>query len=348
MLQVNFKTFMERVNIQKDGGRAPTIHYEENSDSYTLYFKNYEYWEYFTKITKSEILEFGTMYGVTPEQAMQDFKTNYLTHAVPLVSSEITDIVTNLSYKSTDVNIVEESKDYADFFHKQVGKWKERTINNIDKLDLDKSIDKSFGEFLSGLMNSINSMPFMKTLKKYIKASMIEGIDTAEKDLDIQIGWTETFNNKLLALQNQQLDGYTINGKRWYGIRGATKELQVRILKQVEESVRNKESKKELTDKIKEIFDGVADSQAERIAQTETNRFVNEGKLTAYKESGVKGTKAWSVVPKACCEICERLHDKYFNKGIDYDEMFYDDMTGQSFLHPPAHPNCRCVIEARF
>ena len=96
---------------------------------------------------------------------------------------------------------------------------------------------------------------------------------------------------------------------------------------------------------LDEIYYVAKDSQAERIARTETTRFFNEGKLRGFKDSGVKANKTWLVVhDSATSDLCNRLASKYGKKGIPFDEKFLDDKTGKEFDHPPSHPNCRSIL----
>ena len=243
-------------------------------------------------------------------------------------------------------DIIEEAKDYGDFYEKVVDKWERKTLAALKDIPLNKMYDpeaiKTFGEFVSNMMNGITVNPFMGKIRKFIKESLVAGMRSAEEELDVDIGFTSGFGDKLKALEKQQLDGYMLpDGKQWHGIKGATKELQLKILKSVESDVQNKATRTEMTDNIKDIFEGSTTAQAKMIARTETTRFVNEGKLTAYKESGVDGLKAWaSVIDDRTSDIDKRLHAKYFDKGIPLDDPFIDDVTGKNFHYPPSHPNC--------
>lgn len=255
-------------------------------------------------------------------------------------------------------DVIDESEDYEDVYLKILEKWESQVIKALENAPLTKSntvnltksdmFIKTFGEFVRDLMNAINATPFVSKLMSIIKRDMIAGLESAEEELGVQIGAGLVFNDKVKSLANQELDGYTINGAKWHGIKGATKELQLKILKIVENNVRNKVPMKETVEDIKSIFAGAATSQAKRIARTETNRFINEGKLAGYIDSGIKGKKAWdAVLDNHTSEICERLEAKYGTVGIPFDEPFIDDVTGKSFMVPPAHPNCRSVISFR-
>ncbi len=86
MLELDLKTFMDFLdqnNNQMDSDRRK-LHYLEEKDKFTLFIKSFDLWEYFTVIPKSEIFDFGTQYEVSEEQAVNDFKRNFLHQARPL------------------------------------------------------------------------------------------------------------------------------------------------------------------------------------------------------------------------------------------------------------------------
>jgi len=86
MLELDFKEFIHVLDMnrkQMDSDRR-ILHYEEKSGEFVLYLKSVDMWEYFTEVPKSEINIFGEQYEVTEEQAVQDFKRNFLYDARPL------------------------------------------------------------------------------------------------------------------------------------------------------------------------------------------------------------------------------------------------------------------------
>lgn len=249
-------------------------------------------------------------------------------------------------------DIIEVSDDYASFYKNTILDWKAKTLKALEEIPVEKKFDtevhKEFGAFLSKLMNGINSAVFLKVIRKFIKKGMVAGVESVEEETSTDIGFTFSMNERLKALEGQEINGYKLpDGKVWPGIKGATKKLQFEILKSVEESVKNKEGRKEMTDKIVKIFDGSSKAQAERIARTETTRFINEGKLASYQEIGMK-YKSWdAVMDTRTSDIDQRLHNKYQSEPIPIDEMFVDEVTGKQFMYPPSHPNCRCVISGK-
>ena len=363
MLQLDFKKFQEK--LKEDKMRRPTLHYLEKQEEFILLFKNREYWEYYSVILKSDIISFGELYGATPGTEISDFKLNYLDTALELLSekelpSEIHPVILEGEQviKTKEVidsgqEMVDEAEEYDVWFGKVIDGWERKVLAALSRIEIDKKFSpstlKTFGEFMQQMMNAVNTVPFLRVLRGIIKRSMVVGLESAEVELDVQIGFGNNAQQRLGVLNDQQLDGYTINGKKWHGIRGATKQTQVRILKAVEKGMREGKSREELTRDVKQVFDGATTSQAKRIARTESNRFVNEGRLTAYKDSGVEGNKAYAaVMDKTTSPICRRLHNEYFEKGIPMDDIFIDPLTRKSGMTPPfAHPNCRCVVEFR-
>jgi SPP1 gp7 family putative phage head morphogenesis protein len=363
MLKLNFNTFWERVKQNKANTIFPIIHCMEEADRFTFIFRAGDQgkWKYFTIMDKENLRGFAEEENIPFEEVLKDFRINYCSDTVPLEPDEFAAlefVPTRIRKTDQDIidpgqDIIEESEDYADFMLKVMAKMEKKVLDAVSKIPVEKSwdnIDKTFGEFIRALMNSINTIPFAKHIRTFVKSGVKSGLESAEEEVGVDIGFTTRFNDKVDILTNQQLNGYTMpDGKAWHGIKGASKDLQVKILKSVQEDVINKKSHKEMAKNIQEIFEGSGFSQAVRIARTESNRFINEGKLAGYQESGIPGTKAYAAVGDSnTSDICLRLDKKYFKKGIPFDEEFVDDVTGKHGMNPPfAHPNCRCALEYR-
>jgi len=358
MIKIDFKGFWKM--YERELSNHTKMHYIERAESYLFYFKAKDTNGYYTIIELQSILDFAVEDEIEYEAVLNHFFNTYLVNAIKIeeiVGLEEPEVVYEDEYievnfkKELDAgeDVVEEADDYSDFFVKNVQLWKHKVTKRLEDVTVDKSyLKKTFGQFVQATLNTINTRPFLSVVRKYVKQGMTAGMESAETETGVDIGFTAKFSSKLSILENQQLNGYSIHGKMWYGIKGATKEIQARVLRQIAEDVQTQTSKTVMIDHIKEIFDGVATSQAKRIARTETTRFISEGKITGYEESGVKGNKAWtSVHDNHTSELCDRLHKKYFDKGIPYDEQFVDDVTGQRFDYPPGHPNCRSAIEFR-
>jgi SPP1 gp7 family putative phage head morphogenesis protein len=86
------------------------------------------------------------------------------------------------------------------------------------------------------------------------------------------------------------------------------------------------------------VFD-LADSRLNMIARTELNRASNEGALSGYKQSGLKGKKTWlAKLDKDTSPICRFLN----GKSVGLNEKFV--YKGEEYDCPPSHPNCRSTL----
>ena len=99
---------------------------------------------------------------------------------------------------------------------------------------------------------------------------------------------------------------------------------------------------------------GISRERAEMIARTESAYAYTEGRLQAWKETGIVTGKKWLLSPDAC-EFCEAAARQYGDKAIPLDKPFYEvgttlqgtrggsmRLTYRNVDGPPLHPNCRC------
>jgi SPP1 gp7 family putative phage head morphogenesis protein len=250
--------------------------------------------------------------------------------------------------KTSDVvdagnDIIEEAENYSDFLLKTFDKFESKCLTAADKIQIEKGVEinKTFGEFLKDMFNAVNTTAFAKAVKRFLKQDLITGMESAEAELKVDIGFTEAYDDKLNKLHAQQITGYTINGKKWHGIKGVTKEIQADIIQTVQDGISKNKSVSQIKEDIKESFSKFSDWRSEMIARTETNRIINEGKIVGYKESGLKGKKVWiAAIDHRTSEICRHLN----GQERHLDEDFIDPKDRSAFHSPPAHPNCRSTI----
>ncbi len=343
---------MYKKHILTNSTKNPLLHYFEDDTMFVMLFRNKDGVDTYTIIEKSSITSFGQLYTEDSEEAIADFKINYLTNGINILTnpidmsqaemSEITSEPLTKAVIDPGEEVIDESKDYAEFMSRTIKSWETKVLKGIDQIDKTVYTKKTFGEFLSQMMNTVNSLPFMKDLKRYVKDSFMAGIEAGENETGIDIGFSTSSEDKVKALQHQELNGYTLpDGKQWHGIKGATKEMQFNILKSVQNGVKDKKTKDDIKKDVKDIFKTASDSSADRIARTETTRFLSEGKVTAFKESGVDGYKVWRAVnDSSTSKECRKLS----GTKAEYDDPFFDS-KGVSHNYPPQHPNCRCVLE---
>ncbi len=245
--------------------------------------------------------------------------------------------------------MVEEAKDYAEFLQKKFGIWEKKIMSFVDTTLKDETVDKayinkSFGDFIQRLFNSVNTQGFITGLKAVIKTELNRGIDDAENELNVDVGFS--MGKEVDHLVNRQLDGFYINGQKWEGIKGVADDLQKEIRKIVVDGIAEKQTTEKIKSEIKGKLDqyvGGKDTEgrAMKIARTESNRFYNSAKIETYKQSGLKGKKVWdSFIDDRTSPICRSLD----HMTASLDSEFIDPKTGKGYQMPPSHVNCRSTV----
>ena len=108
----------------------------------------------------------------------------------------------------TPLDIVEESDSYDEFLEKWFTHFEKKVIASIESGIIQKDVkyvEKSFGDFLQRLFSIINTVGFKRKVMKFIKIPMKEGLRSAEDELGIDIGISDTFNQKSEIFAEQEL-----------------------------------------------------------------------------------------------------------------------------------------------
>lgn len=241
-----------------------------------------------------------------------------------------------------------QAENYSELIERMYNTWEKRIIGAVGKINKGFEapvIEKTLGEFIQRMTNGMTTIEFYNLIKRAVKKTMGIGLESAEKELEMNVTPSELFSRKAEAYAEQEFNGYTLpDGKKWHGISGASKELQMKILNNIKTGLENKESTDDLKKRIQSIFEETRNGQAMTIARTESNRFVNEGKLLGYKESGLELKKKWvTFEDKHTCEVCRSLD----GQTVGLNEPFRSK-KGMDIMIPPCgtHPNCRCFIQA--
>ena len=246
--------------------------------------------------------------------------------------------------------VVIEAKDYADFLRIRFQKWQTDVFKFLDDTLKEEFIEKdymekTFGEFIRSLFNAINTKGFRKGIGAIITATFKEGMQEAEKELNVDIGFDSDFTAKVKVVEEQQVEGYFTADGKWDGIKGISEEAQKDILNIVHKGLADREGLKVVKENIKTKMDQLVgtestDGRAMRIARTESNRMINESKLLSYQKSGLKGKKRWNAFHDGrTSDVCKALN----NETKELNELFrHKDGAWQT---PPSHPNCRSVVE---
>jgi SPP1 gp7 family putative phage head morphogenesis protein len=376
MINIEFKDFWDIIEKERLNNPVSTIHASIQDIGIIFMTKTKEDIDYYTYIYFEDIAVFSENNDISFDEAFENFKVNYLSNvqlfkdynmfpSIPvqeLAVEESNDdvlppnseeILKEVLYKESDdidagSDMIEESKDYSGFLLGFFNKLEKKVLTAVSKLDdeivKDFSSDiktKTLGDFLKDLFNIVNTKTFIANVRKYLKMDLLKGMYEAEKETGLDIGFTDNYQAKLNQLASQQLDGYTINGKKWMGIKGVTKEIQHKVISTVQDGINKELSLNEIKDNVKDTFEGFSDWRAKMIARTETTNIVNEAKIIGYKETKIKGKKKWSAaMDNRTSEICKRLH----GMKVGLDDYFIDPITRKAYFRPAAHVNCRCVL----
>lgn len=255
--------------------------------------------------------------------------------------------------KATESFIVEEATDYADLLSKQFTKWEEKILQAVDE-ELDEEVpkeSKALNDFIVRVFSTVNTTTFKRGVHFEIGKAMKDGLKDVEAKLGQDIGVSEDFRNRVEIIASQQINGYNINGKYWHGIKGVANELHHKILVQVGDDIRARESLTTIKENIREIMakekggkvkGEVTEGRTMKIARTEITNSRNEGRLQAFADSGVKGRKVWDAIHDSkTSDICKRLDGQV----REIWEPFRDPVTKKDFMRPVSHPNCRCQVK---
>jgi|TARA_R100000501_G_C2605012_1_gene101085 SPP1 gp7 family putative phage head morphogenesis protein len=245
------------------------------------------------------------------------------------------------------INGVFEAKPYADFLKAEFTKWEKQVLSFVDETLDAEFINKSFSDFMRRVFNVVNTAGFRTKLQASIKTIFKGGIEEAEVEMNVDVGFDLDFENDVDVETTRQLDGFYIDGKPWAGLKGVAEDVQKELREMVVKGIESKQSLKELKTDIKNKMekltgDEVSEGRAMKIARTESNRMRNAAKQRSFEKSGLVGQKRWNAFHDGrTSEVCKRLN----NQVIPLDKSFIDVPSGKEFPFPPAHPNCRSVIE---
>ena len=252
-----------------------------------------------------------------------------------------------------------EVMNYDEFLSKKFAKWEKDILSFIDKTLGDEIISKDYeliektiGDFIRGLFNSVNTSDFFTQLKSVISVTLKDGINTAEKKLGVDIGVGINFDQQVTHEANRQLDGFYIDGKEWSGIKGVADDVRVEIREMVSKSISDRDSLTDIKNNVKtimnkytggEINGKVTDGRAMKIARTETNRMRNASQIDAYKRTNIVSGLKWDAIDDSrTSNLCSALHGKEIPLDSYFEVSYVESGKAKHWqgTQPPSHPNC--------
>jgi len=205
-------------------------------------------------------------------------------------------------------------------------------IDFIQKQKTDEQLHKIKMKDITYLPKVIKDLFTMNELKvlsdETIKQRFMIGWESTEKQLARNI----FLNSSVLTF----LQSYTFGN-----IKDMAEEIKNDLRAELERAIINGESIPKIIDRVDKIFD-VNEARAEAIARTETNRAEGNGRLHAFKASGLKGyKKKWVTYHDArTTDICKRMDGQI----VGIDENFKDEKSGFEGPCNPSHINCRSSV----
>jgi len=191
-----------------------------------------------------------------------------------------------------------------------------------DDVELKGVIEDLISKFMSFLKVTV----FGQTVNDVISEAYGKGMDEAEKQFQINFipdGQKVDF-----------LEKYTFDN-----IKGMNDEIAEKLRKELSQALLNGENITSIKNRVKDVM-GIAEDRARMIARTEYVRAQNQGSLDGAKQSGLKLMKKWDAhLDSRTSTVCKDLD----GVTIPLDDKFH--WKGKIFDAPPAHPNCRSVLQ---
>lgn len=164
-------------------------------------------------------------------------------------------------------------------------------------------------------------------LKINLTGTLMDAIEAgglySEQDLQVDVGWSR---NEAPAIE-------FLNNYSFRLAKGLTATTQDRIYSALKLSIDNGEDRDGAVKRIDAVINDK--KRATTIAQTESVRAFNHGRMTVAKEIGAD-RKRWRTA--GAIDYCQDFEDEGV---VPYDHKYLTP-RGAKLLIPPAHPNCRC------
>lgn len=193
-----------------------------------------------------------------------------------------------------------------------------------------QELANTINEFLDSLSVAI---PLYKEYERRLEEAYSRGQETIEVLVD----------RNILGVDNKALD--FIKEYTFELLKKSNDDMINKLKDVISRGALNSIGKSQMLSEIQDIMK-TSHNRAEMILETETARAYNFGRISAAKVDSKLSKKYWiAILDKRTSALCTRLSIKYsMNKAIPLDQPFVDDITGQKFMAPAAHPWCRSVL----
>jgi len=184
---------------------------------------------------------------------------------------------------------------------------------------LDRNILEKVIERVTSFLRPSDTMRM--EIAEVARTGYMYGHEAAEKALNMNV---EPDTKMLTQIQNMMLNDVV----------GMTDDIAKNVRRVLNDGYMKGESIRDLANRIKGVFEGLTEARSKMIARTTLVKAANQGRVEAYKDSGVVQKLEWITAKdnRVCKEHCKKLDGKVF--GIkDAPRPVID-----------THPNCRCML----
>lgn len=330
------------------GGTAPTD--PEEDKSYPQAIKNVDYKKRFRQLglySKSKkVAKIKQEINVIAEESVKEAKRLHAhkhvqpaIRPVPQISAHFSND-TVLDYYAAKINKVESIEVRLDKLLKQfLNGLEEKALSKVGEIE-EKGLRKAAGDPLFDIDVEVKSGIDLFT-PLFEEAILVGGL--AAKEL---------LNEKLSYKPSAQVEKQVRASVKKF-TKSMVETDQEKLTQIIVSSLTDNVSLVDISNRIKDAFDGFRASQVNTIVRTEVLRAANAASVDVYKQSEVVTAKQWyTTKDDRSCEFCESMDGKivsvegnYFNKGdvLEIDGKALDFDYG-AVGSPPLHPSCRCDV----
>lgn len=269
------------------------------------------------------------------------------------INAAVSQFLFKASRKNEPLEAFRETESFTQFKGKMAGgiskqaAWLKKHLHEVDYLQDDSLSDSQFsakfGQWLGNEMPAITQYVSQEKIYAYLFNAFVWSVEAQYgrynvaikkntlgeiKKADGFVNFELTNPHYIAALQDQA--NYLLHKSK---IDETTRQRMINL---ITGSRLQMDTLDELANMITSEFDGISDTRAYLIANTETNQAMSTAQHAFLTENNVK-TKRWVGAGPNTCPICQGNED---DGDIGVDESF---SSGDD--RPPGHPGCECYLD---
>jgi SPP1 gp7 family putative phage head morphogenesis protein len=238
---------------------------------------------------------------------------------------------------------------------KEIFKGKKiRRNKGLEALEKDKRFSQFRGSIKAGVLSAIEPFTKPETIDKLVPAEKVAKADNVSdffdginiEGFDDYLQWAAEQGGQQ-AYSNLGLKGsFTLTNDKFKDMLGDRENYLINsvdnttkdwLVNQIKAGKDQGLTNDEIADAIADNAEEFSDSRAEMIVNTEVANALQQGELDTYVDQGIE-KKRWVASDDDLVDpICQEL---------DGEVASVDDEFSSGDDAPPAHPNCRCYIQA--